>query len=158
MSLKGMPPLLSSSSSSHLTAATSTMMTNDGEPDNGSSGTMGKEERSVTAAAATSRSTTSQSMTSAGQSVWTIGEGGSVSVYFSFLLNTHLDIPLMTTTLLLPISYVLYLTVSHTTLLCPVSCVCCSTGPGADREIITLCMLASNTTGSFSGYVHIKTR
>ena len=132
MSLKGMPPLLSSSSSSHLTAATSTMMTNDGEPDNGSSGTMGKEERSVTAAAAaaTSRSTTSQSVTSAGQSVWTIGEGVGEGGYFSFLLNTHLDIPPMTknthsSCCLLPISYVLYLTVSHTTFLYTVSCVLC---------------------------------
>jgi hypothetical protein len=72
MSLKGMPPLLSSSSSQ----LSSTMLTKDGEQDHSSDdSTMLKEDSSISlSAAATNRPTTSQSVTNAGQSVWTIGE------------------------------------------------------------------------------------
>ena len=63
-----MPPLLSTT-----TQLSTAMMTNEGEQDIDGA-TIVKEEESVPSSAATNSLATSQSVTSAGQSVWTIGK------------------------------------------------------------------------------------
>ena len=105
MSLKGVPPLLSASQqiTATTTSTSASTLTKSGEDPHsggsgGSGGTMVKDEDR------TSRSSSSQSVTGAGQSVWTIGELGGY-----LLSGPHFSSDQSTLPTLSYVSYVSYL-------------------------------------------------